>query len=205
MVENVGELQTFNADKQIAVERDLPLILNLMRAFRQTRTGETPVKSMYNMTDNEKVLNKVSGLIQIIHALRDLIELGWSKIYTPCFKKWELDTSEDKLSFEKEDNDFNKLMEYREFLKFCQQKIVKADRTPTLKDDFKAERINKNGEVEFFVTENYDEMLEEFEVLWPKIDYLLSKYAVLNRGFIKDEDITEQEKEDELKRRILQS
>lgn len=202
---NEGEIKTYNADKYIAIERDLPMVINLMRAFRQVRTGETPVKSLSEMTDKEKVFNKVSGLMLVIHSLQSLITLGWTKIETPCRRKWENNKLEDKPPFEQEENDFNTLLTYRDLLDACEMDIIEADLTASLDDDFLLEKQNAQGETEYVLTKNYYDMRKELESIWPKIEYFLYKYAVLSQGFIKDEDISEKEKEEELKRRILQA
>jgi hypothetical protein len=96
-------------------------------------------------------------------------------------------------------------MEYRKFLKMCEQEIIKADATPSLEDDFMREIINPDGEINYYVTDNFFEMISDLEETWPKIEYLLYKYAILSRGFVKDEDITEKTKEEELIKRILNS
>ena len=203
MGEDSGEIKTYNADKYIAIERDLVLIVNLMKAFRQARTGETPVKSVYEMNDNEKIFNKVSGLTLVIHSMKDLVLLGWTKVKTPCLRKWDMNKDENKVPFEEEDNDFNKLMYIRGLLKACEEDIREADLTPSLDDDFMLEKTDNNGEKVMMLTKNYFEMLDVLEETWPQIEYFLYRYAVLSQGFIKDEDITEKEKEEELKRRIL--
>lgn len=203
VLNNEGEMKTFNADKYIAIERDLILVVRLSKAFTQVRTGEIPTKTLYEMTDKEKVFNKVCGLMLVIHSLNDLIILGWAKIEYPCKRKWELDKSENKVPFEKENNDFNDLMFYRRFLASCEKEITNADLTKSLEDDFYLKKINAQGEEYFVLTNNYYEMREDLEEIWPKIEHLLHKYAVLSQGFIKDEDISEKEKEEELKRRIL--
>lgn len=201
--DNYGEIKTYNADKYIAIERDLPLVIGLMKAFRQVRTGETPDKNLSDMTDKEKIFNKVSGLILVIHSLNALILLGWTKIETPCRRKWELSKMENKPKFEDEKNDFNDLMSYRELLDMCEQDIIKADLTKSVSDDFYLKKINSYGEEEYVLTKNYYNMRKILEEVWPKIEYLLYKYAVLSQGFIKDEDLSEKQKEEELKRRIL--
>ena len=80
---------------------------------------------------------------------------------------------------------------------------IEADLTASLEDDFLLEKTNNDGEKEWVLTRNYYDMRRLLEETWPKIEYLLYKYAVLSQGFIKDEDVSEKEKEEELRRRIL--
>lgn len=208
MEENFGEFKTFNADKEIAQQRDLQLVLNLTRAFTQARTGETPLKSHYAMSNNEKVLNRAKGLSEVIHALKDLVLLGRGRIYDYAFAKWKQKYSkeEEKLQkpFEQDENDFSRLEYIRKKLRACELDIIEADRTPSLEDDFVIEKQTSEGE-EWELTDNFFDMLEELENTWTDLELLLLGNKILSQGRIEDELLSYEELAKEAQKRIIES
>lgn len=204
-MEGGGEVKTFNADKDIAQQRDLPLVINLMRAFRQARIGETPVKSIYDMTDDEKVFNKVSGLSLVIHSLRDLIVLGWGRTETQCRNKWNVKKPEERGKFEEEENGFNRLMYYRDLLIACQKDIREADLTPSFEDDFMVKKTNNEGVEYCITTKNYEEMLDVLEKAWPPIEMVLHRHKILSQGMMENELLSHEEIASEAEKRVIEA
>jgi hypothetical protein len=208
-MDNIGEVQTFNAAKDIATHRDLPLVLNLMNAMRQARTGETPKKSLYDMGDNERIFNQVRGLSLIIAALRDLIQLGRSRIRHKSenieWYKLYKTIEEKKLNpFELFECDYNNLMKLKDKLEFCEMYIKKADRTPNFEDDLLLKKQTNDGEI-FELTENFYELFEELENLQEELESILNRNAILNQGIFEDEVLTHEQLAEEAKKRITES
>lgn len=200
-----GEIKAFNADKQIAEQRDLPLVLDLLKAFRQTSTGETLLKLPSQMTPNERIINRVKGLLFVIQSIRGLIRLGRGRIKNNCFNKWKFNNNKEKPNFEDEDNDYNNLIYYERVLKECEQEIIKADRTKSVEDDFLIKKIDNEGEESYDLTDNYFEMLDVLDELWSEVEILLYKNKILSQGMIEDEILTHEQIAQEFKNRIVNS
>lgn len=198
-----GEIQRFNASKEIANQRDVKLIMNHVIALRQARTGETPVKNIYEMKNNEKKMNQVRGLNQTIQAQRDLISISRSLVRAKSENFWKKQYNKDEREehpFEEYECDYKRLMYIRAKLEACEMDILEAEKTATIKDDFLVKRNTDDGE-EFFLTDNFREMLKELEDSYEELESIMYRNGVISSGMEYDEERTNRELEDEFLRR----
>jgi len=201
-----AEIQTFNASKAIAQTRDLQLILWHNDAMRQARTGETPGTKMEELSDNKRKMNQVRALNVIISAQRELINISRSQIKFRSFNKWKKDNPTEDLQmanpFETHTNDYNKLIELKEKLFACEMDILEAEKTKTQDDDFIVVRQRDNSEF-YELTPNFREMLRELEDSYEEIHLLMLTNKIISAGIEENEELTYKEKEDEMRRRIV--
>ena len=197
MVED-GELKTFNAAKEIAHNRDLMLVMNYVNATHQARTGALPSKPQYDMKDKERKLNRVRGLMAMIHGQRELIQLSRYRVKRKAFVKWnklyKSDEEQEKNPFEKQENDYTKLKRLQELLIACEKDILEADKTPSFKDDFIVKRDTPDGE-EWDLTQNFYEMLEALEDNYETLEGIMYENEIISAGLIEDEELTYKEQE----------
>lgn len=204
-----GEIRTFNPNKEIAREVILEVIIRHRDALKQARTGELVGVSMENISDNQRKLNQVRALNLIISAQREMITISRPTIYFKDSRAWgkkhKKDEEKKENPFEKEENDYNTLIELKEFLKFCAEMIIAAEKSPTLDDDFMVTKTDSEGEDHNQLTENFSEMLDELENSYEKIYLLMLTNKIVSAGIDEDEDVSEKQKEEEAVRRIVQS
>ena len=193
-----GDLKTFNAAKEIAHHRDLSLMINYMHATIQARTGSTSLKSHLEMTNKEKRLSQVKGLLAMIHADRDLVQLSRWRVRRKGETDWSKKnpTPEDKAAnpLEDFDCDYKNLMIIKEKLMACEKDIIHADITPTLKDDFIAKR-DIDGEEQWDLTDNFHEMMEELEDIYEELEGIMYINEIISTGLQQDEELTYKEQE----------
>lgn len=204
-----GELKTFNPNKEIAREVILEVIIRHRDALKQARTGELVGVAMENISDNKRKLNQVRALNLIISAQREMITISRPTIYFKDSRAWnkKYKKEEEKKThiFEDEENDYNTLIELKRFLKYCAEIIIKAEKSPTLDDDFMITKTDTNGEEHNELTENFSDMLDELENSYEKIYLLMLTNKIVSAGIDEDEDISEKAKEEEAVRRIIES
>jgi len=194
-----GKVQKFNASKEIAQQRDVKLMLAHVNAITQARTGQTPNKSLYEMGNNEKVLNKVRGLMLTISAQKDLILMSRGLVKIKALNSWKRkykkqDRGENK--FEDDNNDYKTLMDISEKLCACELDINEADKTRSVDDDFMKVKDTPEGKV-FEITENHREMLLELEDSYEGIEIIMYANEVISAGIEVDEEKTLMELEEE--------
>lgn len=193
-----GDLKTFNAAKEIAHFRDLQLIMNYVNATHQARTGSIPGKTHHEMTDQEKKLNRVRGLMAMIHAQRELIQLSRYRVKRKSYVKWSKlhKTTEEQEGhpLELEDNDYTKLKRLQELLIACEKDILEADITPSVKDDFIVKKDMTDGE-QWDLTENFYEMLEALEDNYEELEGIMYENEIISAGLVEDEELTYKEQE----------
>ena len=203
-----GDIQKFNASKDIAQQRDVKLILAHMDAIRQARSGETPFKSLYEMKDNEKKMNMVRGLMLVIYAQQDLILMSGAQVRSLSLAKWKKETATEKEReenpFEKHENDYNKLRLLSELLDACKMDIIEADRTRDLKDDFLIKKNTVDGEV-FEVTDNYYSLLKELETAYVELEGIMYRNKVISAGMEIDEEKTTRELEQDFINSVVEA
>ncbi len=95
-------------------------------------------------------------------------------------------------------------MECLSFLTFCNDEILKADRTERTSDDFLVKRSSNEGEV-FELTSNFYGMLEDLENFYEKIYGLMITNKIVSAGIEEDAEFTYEEQEAEMKRRIVEA
>jgi len=204
-----GELKTFNPNKEIAKEVILEVIIRHRDALKQARTGELVGVAIETLGDNQRKLNQVRALNLIISAQREMITISRPTIYfkdsRSWNKKWKKEEEKKEHPFEKEKNDYNKLIELKEFLKYCADLIIAAEKSPTIDDDFMITKTDTQGEEQNQLTENFSEMLDELENSYEKIYLLMLTNKIVSAGIDEDEDVSEKQKEEEAVRRIIES
>lgn len=202
------DLKVFNPNKEISIEITLEILIRHRDALKQARTGELKGVSIDKLSDNERKLNQVKALSLIISAQREMITASRPIIYFRSTKKWERqnrDIEEDKkIPFEKDENDYNKMLEWLEFLKKCEEDLLKAEKTRRLDDDFLVKKSTAEGEV-YELTTNFREMLEDLEHSYEQIYLLMLINKIVSAGIEEDEYQTHQELAEEARRRIIDS
>lgn len=198
-----GKVKKFNASKEIAQQRDVKLMLAHVAAMTQARTGETPSKSIHDMSDNERTLNKVRGLMLTISAQRDLILMSRGLVRLKAINGWKKRVKKgerDEKIFDDDDNDYKRIMDLLDKLRACELDIDDAFKSKTIKDDFMTIKKTKDGEV-FEITENHREMVRELEDSYEGIEIIMYSNEVISAGIEIDEEKTLIELEDEFLRR----
>jgi hypothetical protein len=207
-MENMPDLKVFNPNKEISIEITLEILIRHRDALKQARTGELKGVSIDKLSDNERKLNQVKALSLIISAQREMITASRPIIYFRSTKKWERqnrDIEEDKkVSFEKDENDYNKMLEWLDFLKRCEEDLLKAEKTRRLDDDFLVKKSTAEGEV-YELTTNFREMLEDLEHSYEQIYLLMLINKIVSAGIEEDEYQTHQELAEEARKRIIDS
>ena len=202
------DLKVFNPNKEISIEITLEILIRHRDALKQARTGELKGVSIDKLSDNERKLNQVKALSLIISSQREMITASRPIIYFRSTKKWERqnrDIEEDKkVSFEKDENDYNKMLEWLDFLKRCEEDLLKAEKTRRLDDDFLVKKSTAEGEV-YELTTNFREMLEDLEHSYEQIYLLMLINKIVSAGIEEDEYQTHQELAEEARKRIIDS
>ena len=202
------DLKVFNPNKEISIEITLEILIRHRDALKQARTGELKGVSIDKLSDNERKLNQVKALSLIISSQREMITASRPIIYFRSTKKWERqnrDIEEDKkIPFEKDENDYNKMLEWLDFLKRCEEDLLKAEKTRRLDDDFLVKKSTAEGEV-YELTTNFREMLEDLEHSYEQIYLLMLINKIVSAGIEEDEYQTHQELAEEARKRIIDS
>jgi len=205
---HAGEIQKFNASKEIAQQRDVRLIISHVNAIRQARSGVTPIKEVHEMSDNEKTVNKVKGLMLTINAQRELILMSRALVKSKSINHWKKDykTDEERIEhdFHSHENDYNKLILILNKLEACEMDILEAEKTKNVDDDFMIVKHTSEGEV-CEVTQNHREMLKELEDSYEELEFIMYRNGVISSGMEVDEEKTAKELEEEMINRIIEA
>ena len=122
-------------------------------------------------------------------------------------QKWKKDYKTEKKEeippFEKEDNDYNQLMYWLDFLKDCEDAIIKAERTKRLDDDFLWVKQTNDGDINELT--NFYDMVDDLESSYEQIYLLMLTNKIVSAGIEEDEEMTYKEKEKEAIRRIVEA
>jgi len=210
MVYEPGEIKVFNPNKEISREITLEILTRHRDAFKQARTGELPGIPMENIKDNDRKMNQVRALNLIISAQREMITISRPIIFSTSTQKWKKKYKEEedqlKNPFEDYDSDYNKLLEWLEFLRGCENAILSAERTRSLDDDFLITKTNGNtAEETNELTANFYEMLDDLESSYEQIYLLMLINKIVSAGIEEDEEMTYKEKEQEAIRRVVEA
>lgn len=204
MEEGIGGVGVFNPAKDIAKEVTLQVLINHRDATRQAREGIVP-NAEGPVSDNQRKINKVKGLYKMISSQREMINISRPIIRFMCFKEWRKkndDEKQKKNPFEKEDNDYNRLMLVKGILEEAELDMVKAEQSQSQKDDYLIERRSPNG-MAYALTEKYYEMLNGLEDTYEQIYFLMVKYKIASTGIEEDELKTYKELEEEAIKRVV--
>jgi hypothetical protein len=203
-----GDLKVFNPNKEISREIILEVLIRHRDALKQARTGEIVGIPMDKIEDNQRKINQVRGLNLIISAQREMITISRPIIFFKSMQKWKKDYKTEKKEeippFEKEDNDYNNLMDWLNFLKDCEDAIIKAERTKRLDDDFLWVKQTNDGDINELTT-NFYEMVDDLESSYEQIYLLMLTNKIVSAGIEEDEEMTYKEKEKEAIRRIVEA
>ena len=160
------------------------------------------------INDNDRKMNQARALSLVIASQREMVTASRPIIYFRSLQKWKKTqkTDEDTKNnpFEKDNNDYNKLIEWLNFLRHCEQAIITADKTKTLDDDFIIKQTNNNtGEENNELTDNFYEMLEDLESSYEIIYLLMLTNKIVSAGIEEDEELSYKEKEEEFINRVI--
>jgi len=205
-----GELKVFNPNKEISKEITLEILIRHRDALKQARTGELPNISMEQIKDNDRKLNQARALNLIIAAQREMITISRPIIFYTSMQKWKKKYKEGDEQgahpFDKEENDYNTLISWLNFLRSCEKEILYAEKTKTIDDDFLVTKVRGNSAEEFKeLTKNFYEMLEDLESSYEKIYLIMLTNKIVSAGIEEDEELTYKEKEQEAIKRIVEA
>lgn len=203
-----GDLKVFNPNKEISTEITLEILIRHRDALKQARTGELLGMPMDKIKDNDRKMNQVRALNLIISSQREMITISRPIIFFTSTSRWRKKYTDEKdredNPFEKEENDYNKLIYWLDFLKNCANQIILAEKTKTLDDDFIITKINGNtGEENKELTPNFYDMLDDLEGSYEQIYLLMLTNKIVSAGIEEDEEATYKEKEQEMIRRVV--
>jgi hypothetical protein len=203
-MQNEADIRVFNPSKEISREITLEILIRHRDAMKQARTGDRI--GVEEQPTNARKMNQVRALNLIIAAQREMITNSRPIVVFRASKTWERAFKEEKdraeNPFKEHDNDYNKMMEWLDFLRSCEQAILIADRTPALEDDFIIEK-NINGDNVNVLTDNFFEMLEDLEASYEQIYLLMLINKIVSAGIEEDEELSYKEQEAEAVNRIV--
>jgi len=208
-MENSGEVQVYNPDKQLSEQITLKNIVAHDTSMKLARTGvpelpsEKPLGFNQRITFRFKGLNEViSGQQCIITNIKPIVKHNSQNQWIKQNKKDE-DKKENK--FEDEDNDYNELVAILQFLDKCEQQVIKARQTRMPEDDFVVENQKDNGDIALELTKNFFYMMKELEVSYEVTYGIMLRNKIVSSGFTVDEELDDKAKEKEAMRRIVES
>jgi hypothetical protein len=203
-----GEVKTFNPAKEISKEITLEILIRHRDALKQARTGELVGVSVEKIDDNSRKLNQVKALNLIVSAQREMITISRPIVWFRATQKWKKKYNDDEKQlenpFEKEDNDYNKILEWLYFLRECENAILNAERTKTKDDDFMVVREKSEGDVNE-LTSNFYDMVDDLESSYEQIYLLMLTNKIVSAGIEEDEEMSYKEKEQEAIRRVVEA
>ncbi len=186
-----GDLKVFNPSREISKEITLEILIRHRDALKQARTGELKDIPVEKLKDNDRKMNQVRGLNLVLAAQREMITASRSILFFRSTKKWEKKYKEEeereKNTFKEHDNDYNKMLEWLEFLKICEKAIIEAQKTKRIDDDFLIVRKTEDGET-YELTSNFREMLDDLEESYEQIYLLMLTNKIVSAGIEEDED-----------------
>ncbi len=202
-----GEIKSWNPGKDAAREITLEILVRHRDSLKQVRTGELIGVPIEDLKDNDRKMNQARGLNLVVEAQREMINTSRSQILHGAMQKWKKKYKDEKEReenpFEKEENDYNTLMKWYNFLISCGRSIREADKSKTLDDDFMVTKVDNNsGEKINELTKNFYDMVEDLETSFEQINLLMIKNKIVGAGIEEDEELTYKEKETEMKRRV---
>lgn len=215
-----GDIKVFNPNKEISKEITLEILIRHRDALKQARTGELVGIPVDKLKDNDRKLNQVRALNLIISSQREMITISRPIIFFRSTQKWKkknrLKKSEQdgkkeekkkeikEIPFEKDENDYNTLIEWKNFLIHCEKAILEAEKTKRVDDDFMVKEETNEGEI-FVLTKNFYEMIEDLETSYEQIYLLMLTNKIVSAGIEEDEEMTYKEKEAEAIRRVVEA
>jgi len=208
MVDN-DSVNVWNPDKQLSEQVTLKNIVTHDMAMRLARSGVPDIPSEKPLSFNDRISLRFKGLNEIISAQQCIITNTKAIVRVNDLADWSKKYKEDEEKvehkFDEEENDYNELSAILIFLDECEQKIIYARKTKTLKDDFVWEKDNGDGEIIFELTPHFFNMMKELEDSYEAIYCILIRNKIVSSGVSTDEEATDKEIEEEQHRRIVES
>ena len=205
-MEHIGEVNTFNPAKDWAREGTLNFLIRHRDASNMARDGY--LYGQIEPSGEEKPFNKVKGLSKMISVQREMILHSLSTVKIRCLSFWQKknQTEEDqqKNPFEKEDNDYFKLLFIKKILLEAELDIAEAAKTRRKEIDYVVD-YNADGKIKHKLTNKYFEMLEGLEGTYEEINLIMLKHKIISAGIEEDEVKTYKEQEQEAIRRIVEA
>lgn len=205
-----GEIKVFNPNKEISKEITLEILIRHRDALKQARTGEIVGIPLDSIKDNDRKINQVRALNLILSAQREMITISRPIIFFTSTQKWKKknkeETGQKANPFSEEKNDYNTLMNWLEFLRQCENAILRAEKTKGVDDDFLIIRQNSGTGEDFNeLTNNFRDMLEDLESSYEQIYLIMLTNKIVSAGIEEDEEMTYKEKEEEAIRRVVEA
>jgi len=209
-MENSGELNLWNPDKQISEQITLRNLIIHNNAMRLSRTGVGELDSEKPNNLNDRNTLRFKGLNDVISAQQILVGNALPIVESNDRNNWNKKNKEDEQKeenkFEEENNDFNELNAIMDFLDGCEQKIITAARTKSLDDDYLLEKQdNSTGEIIMNLSKNFFDMLKEMQESYREIYGVLLRHKIVSNGIQVDEELEDKQKEEEAMRRIVEA
>lgn len=207
MTTEPGDIKVFNPNKEISKEITLEILIRHRDALKQARTGELVGIKPEEITHTDKKMNQVRALNLIISAQREMITISRPIMFFRSTKKWKKKHKEEerkKHPFNKEENDYNKIRGWLDFLGGCAGAIMEAEKSKTLDDDFLLKKQDHTGEF-FELTNNFYEMVEALESSYEQIYLLMLINKIVSAGIEDDEEQTYKDKEKEAIGRVVEA
>ncbi len=207
MVDGVADIKVFNPSKEISKEITLEILIRHRDALKQARTGELVGVNPEEIDHTDKKLHQVRALNLIISAQREMITISRPIMFfrsTQKYNKKHKEEERPKHPFAEEENDYNKIIEWLEFLRKCAGAIRQAEKTKSLEDDFLLTKQDENGEF-LELTENFYEMIEDLESSYEQIYLLMLTNKIVSAGIEEDEEMTYKQKEKEVISRVVEA
>lgn len=199
-----GEARIFNPDKDLAREVTLNVLVRHRDATHQAREGSIP--GMPDEGDDIKKINKVKGLYKMISAQREMINISRPIVKHNCYLKWkkkyQTDEEQAKHPFEKEENDYTRLMRIKEILAEAELDMIHAEQTPASRDDYLVETTSAKGR-SLALTEKYFDMMNGLEGTYEQIDMIMLQNKIISAGIDEDEVRSYKELEQEAINRLV--
>lgn len=203
-----GDIKVFNPNKEISREITLEILIRHRDALKQARTGELVGASTEKLKTNEIKMNQVQALNLIISAQREMVTISRPIIVFRSTQKWKKKYKEEKSReenpFEEDENDYNRMRSWLDFLGKCADAILEAERTEKVEDDFLLKKQNSEGDY-YELTNNFYEMLEDLESSYEQIYLLMLTNKIVSAGIEEDEEMSYKEKEAEAIKKIVEA
>lgn len=210
MAYEAGDIKVFNPNKEISKEITLEILIRHRDALKQARTGELVGVPMEKISDNDRKMNQARALNLIISAQREMVTASRPIVLQMAKYKWKkknkTDEKKEKNPFEKDNNDYNKLLEWLNFLKFCGESLITADKTVSKEDDFMITIADNNsGNEKNELTQNFYSMVDDLEDSYEQINLIMLVNKIISSGVEEDDELEYKDKEEKFINRIVEA
>jgi len=208
-MENIGNVNIYNPDKQLSEQITLRNILRHSLAMSLANDGIPEEKELAPKTPNERVSQMFKGLNLVISAQQTTISDALGVIYVNSNNTWtrnnKTDEERQENPFKEDDNDYNELNAILSFLEEQEQRIIEANISKTFADDFVWEKQSHDGTMSLQLSPHFFKMRSELRESWKDIYTILINNKIVSNGVVHDEGLEDKQIEDECLRRIVDS